>query len=101
MVLIALLGGLDAVGEITRQVAVQAETPDAMRGRVTALYQVASNGGPSVGQTFIGGLATAFGIPFALLIGGGVTVVYTGLLAIRSSTVRNYAHLPAVVASKP
>lgn len=94
------LGCLDALAEIPRQVAVQAETPDEKRGRVTALYQMASNGGPAVGNSLLGSLGAFVGIPLALAMGGSVTVLYTVFMATRSKTVRAYNHAPRVAAAR-
>jgi hypothetical protein len=41
-----LIGACDAMATTIRQAAVQLETPDTMRGRVSAIYQMASRGGP-------------------------------------------------------
>ncbi|MGH3263669.1 MAG: MFS transporter, partial [Trebonia sp.] len=46
----ALIGGFDAMATTIRQAAVQLETPDHLRGRVSSIYQMASRGGPALGD---------------------------------------------------
>ncbi|MYX63164.1 MFS transporter, partial [Streptomyces sp. SID8382] len=42
------LGAADALATTVRHAAVQVETPDELRGRVSAIYQMASRGGPAL-----------------------------------------------------
>jgi hypothetical protein len=93
---LALLGGLllgacDAMATTIRQAAVQLETPDDLRGRVSAIYQMASRGGPALGDLNIGWLAAALGPLGALTVGGFVPVVYAGGLLLRRGAVSRYA----------
>lgn len=84
-------GGCDAMATTIRQAAVQLDTPDELRGRVTSIYQMSSRGGPALGDTLIGGLAGAIG-PVAALTAGGVaaTACAVGVLS-RPNPVRSYA----------
>jgi len=74
--LIAVLGAagiglFDAMHTTVRHAAVQLEVPDELRGRVTATYQIASRGGPALGDLNIGAIAAVLGPVTALSIGGG------------------------------
>jgi MFS family permease len=86
-----LLGALDAMATTIRQAAVQLETPDALRGRVSAIYQMASRGGPALGDTLVGGVAAAIGPALALAIGGFVTAAFAVGHLGRANQVREYA----------
>jgi len=86
-----LLGVFDAMATTIRQAAVQLETPDELRGRVSATYQMASRGGPALGDTVIGGAAAAIGPAVALTLGGVVTAVFAAAHLGRRNPVRAYA----------
>jgi MFS family permease len=95
MLLLALLAGLlvgafDALATTIRQAAVQLETPDSMRGRVSSIYQMASRGGPALGDTIIGWLASLLGPISALSLGSLVPIGYAALLWARSARLREY-----------
>jgi hypothetical protein len=93
---LALLAGLgigsaDAMATTIRQAAVQLETPDELRGRVSSIYQMASRGGPALGDLNIGWIAGLLGPIFALSIGGLVPIAYAGALLTGKGRVRRYA----------
>ena len=85
-----LIGACDAVATTIRQAAVQLETPDTMRGRVSAIYQTASRGGPALGDLNIGWLAGLLGPVTALSVGSLVPIAYAGAHFARRSRVSNY-----------
>ena len=86
-----LVGACDAMATTIRQAAVQLETPDAMRGRVTAIYQMASRGGPALGDVNIGWAAGFLGPVAALSLGSVVPIAYAGLHYVRRGRVGRYA----------
>jgi hypothetical protein len=86
----ASLGVFDAITTTLRQAVVQLNTPDSLRGRVTAAYQMVSRGGPSLGQAQMGALASALGAPLALTAGATVTILYAVWLAVAGHTVKDY-----------
>jgi len=90
LVLAGALGFFDAVAVTVRQAVTQLETPDRLRGRVSALYQMVARGGPALGQAQMGALAAAIGGPLALAIGSALTLGYTVSLSLGGSTVRDY-----------
>lgn len=69
LVATAGLGLTDALQQITRNAVIQLLTPDELRGRVTAFQHMLISGGPSIGQGTLGGLASAVGVPMALVVG--------------------------------
>jgi MFS family permease len=86
----ATIGFFDAVTTTLRQAVVQLDTPDWLRGRVTAAYQMVSRGGPSLGQAQMGALAGTVGAPVALTLGASVTLAYAIWLSVTGRTVRDY-----------
>lgn len=84
------LGVFDALATTVRHAAVQLETPDEMRGRVSAIYQMASRGGPALGDLNIGWIAGYFGPVSALTLGGLVPVVYASMVAAGRGRVSRY-----------
>jgi MFS family permease len=83
------IGLFDAMHTAIRHAAVQLETPDAIRGRVTALYQIASRGGPALGDLNVGAVAGALG-PVTALSLGGVLPIVAAALAVPRGRVRSY-----------
>jgi len=90
------LGLFDALATTVRHAAVQLETPDEIRGRVSSLYQMASRGGPALGDLNIGWIAGILGPVTALTLGGLVPAGYASLLALRGGRVREYRGAEAV-----
>jgi MFS family permease len=86
----ALIGGFDAMATTIRHAAVQLETPDELRGRVSSLYQMSSRGGPALGDVIVGWVAGLLGPVTALTIGGLVSVVYACAVLLRGGRVREY-----------
>ncbi|HEY0541558.1 MAG TPA: MFS transporter [Actinoallomurus sp.] len=86
-----LIGAFDAMATTIRQAAVQLETPDTMRGRVSAIYQMASRGGPALGDVNIGWIAGFLGPVTALSLGSVVPILYAGLHYVRHSRVERYS----------
>jgi MFS family permease len=84
------LGGFDAMATSVRHAAVQLETPDRLRGRVSSIYQMASRGGPALGDVNVGLVAGVVGPVMALTIGGVVPVLYAGALYLRCGRVAAY-----------
>jgi hypothetical protein len=74
-------GITDVVGEVQRATIVQLLVPDDVRGRVTALAQVFSFGGPQLGQLWSGALASLLGPILAAVIGGSLVVGIAGRFA--------------------
>lgn len=92
-----LLGAFDAMATTIRHAAVQIDTPDYIRGRVQAFYQMSSRGGPAIGDVVIGAFAGLVGPVAALTVGGlGPVLVASGFLA-RPNVVREYAGMEAEI----
>lgn len=91
LVLAGLIGVADAVSTTVRHAAVQVETPDDLRGRVTAIYQMASRGGPAVGDGLMGAIASTLGPVGALTLGGLVPIAAAAVTALGGQTMRSYS----------
>lgn len=84
------IGGTDALASVVRHAAVQLETPDEIRGRVTSLYQVAVRGGPALGDANVGWFSSFLGPVTALSLGGFVPILVAGAYAVWGTRVRDY-----------
>jgi MFS family permease len=81
MVALVLLGAGDMVSVFIRMLLVQLETPDEVRGRVSAVNSVFIGASNELGGFESGLTAAWFGLVPAIVVGGVVTLVVTGLWA--------------------
>jgi MFS family permease len=89
LVIVFLLGLVDAVGETLRDTLVQLITPDHMRGRVKSFDQVFMSAGTYLGHAQIGTAATFFGVSGALVMGGCLGSAGVLLVAKYARSLRN------------
>jgi hypothetical protein len=68
----------DVTSEVMRVTIVQLKTPDELRGRVSALSSMFTQGGPQLGQLQMGAVATLFGPTVAALNGGALVLLAVG-----------------------
>jgi MFS family permease len=85
---LAAAGGFDMVSMVIRQILVQIATPDAMRGRVSAVNGVFIGASSELGEFESGFTAALFGTVPAALIGG------LGTLAVVALWARLFPELP-------
>jgi len=80
-------------GTVTQLVAmntlIQVSVPNGLRGRVFSVYLWALQGVAPFGSLLIGWLAQHWGVPFAALLGGAVSLVSVGVLHLISPGVRS------------
>ena len=81
MVALTLLGAGDMVSVFIRMLLVQLETPDEIRGRVSAVNSVFIGASNELGEFESGFTAAWFGLVPAIVLGGVVTLAVTGLWA--------------------
>jgi MFS family permease len=74
LVLLAIAQGADTVSSIFRHTILQLETPDALRGRLSAINLVFVAGGPQLGQVESGVVAQLWS-PEASVVSGGLACV--------------------------
>lgn len=81
LVALAVYGGADMVSVYVRQTLTQIATPDAMRGRVSAVNAISINASNELGDFRAGLTAAAIGVVPAVLAGGVATCAVTVLWA--------------------
>ncbi|MDK9697210.1 MAG: MFS transporter [Siculibacillus sp.] len=79
LVFLVVLGATDMVSVVIRQTLVQQETPDEMRGRVSAVNSVFIGASNELGQFESGALAAVIGPVGSVVVGGLGTLVVAGL----------------------
>ena len=79
LVALAVLGASDLLSVVIRQSLIQLRTPDAMRGRVSAVHSLFTGTSNHLGEFESGLLAACFGPVAAVLIGGVGTMAVAGL----------------------
>ncbi|RYF31167.1 MAG: MFS transporter [Comamonadaceae bacterium] len=82
LVALAVSGGADMVNVVIRQTLVQLETPDAMRGRVSAVNSIFIGASNQLGEFESGATAALLG-PVGSVVAGGVGTVLVALTWFR------------------
>ncbi|MFC5462553.1 MFS transporter [Massilia niabensis] len=82
LVALFVLGAGDMVSVYVRHLLVQYETPDDIRGRVSAVNAVFIGASNELGEFESGVTAGWFGLVRAILLGGAATLAVTGLWAV-------------------
>jgi predicted MFS family arabinose efflux permease len=77
LVLLGLLGLANSLQAVMRQTSFHLLTPDPVRGRAFAVFNMFSQGANSVGAAEIGFTASLLGAPGALVFGGAISAVLT------------------------
>jgi MFS family permease len=85
---LALIGACDMVSVIVRHTLVQLSTPDAMRGRVSAVNMIFIGASNEIGQFESGITAQWFGAVPAVVLGGFGTIAIVALWAWRFPALR-------------
>ncbi len=86
----ALTGAGDTVSTVIRGTLRQILTPDYLRGRMTSVNMIFFMGGPQLGEVEAGLVASVWGVPFAIVSGGVITVLMTGWIAWNYPRLRRY-----------
>ncbi|MDK2761591.1 MAG: MFS transporter [Sphingopyxis sp.] len=79
--LLALIGAADMFSVFVRGTLIQLNTPDHMRGRVSAVSGLAISASNELGEMRAGSMAAAFGPVFAVVFGGAAAIGVTALWA--------------------
>jgi MFS family permease len=79
LISLAALGSADVISVVIRQSLVQMETPDAMRGRVSAVNSLFIGTSNQLGEFESGVTGAWFGVVPAVLIGGIGTIIVAGV----------------------
>src|SRR5579871_482003 len=76
------VGFVDAINDTMNGTLLLTATPDALRGRVNSVGIMLTNGGPSLGQLWVGFLVSALGPRIGVGVGGAVVVLFASLLLL-------------------
>jgi MFS family permease len=79
LVALCVLGMADVVSVVIRYTLVQLQTPDEMRGRVSAAFSLFTGTSNQLGEFRAGALAALFGAVPAVLIGGAGTIAIAAI----------------------
>ncbi len=91
-------GLADVVSTVIRQTLRQLVTPDALRGRMTAVNMIFFLGGPQLGELEAGFVASLFasatlGVTVSVVSGGVLTLIAVAAVAAAAPLVRDYRGL--------
>jgi MFS family permease len=99
LVALAVMGAADMTSVFVRSSIIQLATPDAMRGRVSAVHSLFVGTANELGDFRAGAAAAALGAVPAVIAGGLATVGVVGLWAWRFPELRSVARLSDVKGS--
>jgi MFS family permease len=94
LIALIIMGAGDMVSVYIRHMLVQLETPDAIRGRVSAVNGVFIGASNELGEFESGVTAAWFGLVPSVVIGGVATLIVTGLWMRFFPQLRNMDRLP-------
>jgi MFS family permease len=80
--MLAIAGAADSVSAVCRSVINQSVTPDAMRGRMSAVYSLVVTSGPRVGDIEAGAVASLTSARFSMASGGFACVAGVVLIVL-------------------
>jgi len=96
-----VIGGSDMVSMVIRQTMIQMSTPDAMRGRVSAVSSVFVGASNQLGSFEAGVMASLLGAATAAVVGGFGTLVVVAAIAFYFPELRRADQLHGMQASVP
>ena len=97
---LVVMGAGDMVSVYIRHLLVQLETPDAIRGRVSAVNSVFIGASNELGEFESGLTAAWWGVVPAVVVGGGATIVVAGLWARLFPVLRRLDRAPQPMAGR-
>lgn len=89
-VALAGVGFVDAINDSMHRTLLLTVTPDALQGRVNSVALMLTNGGPSLGQLWVGFLVSALGPREGVGLGGIVVVLFAILLLFFARSLVRY-----------
>lgn len=78
--LLAVAGAADVVSAVFRSTMMQRRTPDALRGRISAVHSAVVTSGPRIGDVEAGAVAALAGTEFSVVSGGLICLIGIGLV---------------------
>ncbi len=91
LLFLAVAGGTDVISAVFRSTIVQLDTPDELRGRVSAIHSLVVTSGPRLGDIEAAAVAAVIGPQLSVITGGILCVLGVG------AVVRRFPELPAHV----
>jgi MFS family permease len=88
--LLAIAGGADSVSAVCRSTINQTVTPEAMRGRMSAVFGLVVTGGPRLGDIESGSVAGVSSARFSVVSGGLACLAGVGLIALACPSLVRY-----------
>jgi MFS family permease len=88
--LLAVAGGADSVSAVCRSTINQTVTPDAMRGRMSAVFGLVVTGGPRLGDIESGSVAGVSSARFSVVSGGLACLAGVALIALACPSLVRY-----------
>jgi len=85
-----IAGAGDSISSIIRNTIRQLETPDHIKGRMTAINMIFYKGGPRLGEFEAGVVASSFGAPFSAALGGILTFISVLLINTFVPSIKKY-----------
>jgi MFS family permease len=90
MTFLAVAGAADVISAVFRGTMLQENTPDHLRGRVTAVNLMVVTGGPRLGDVEAGIAASLIGAPASVVLGGAACLAGTAAVAAGFPSLRRY-----------
>jgi MFS family permease len=90
VVLFAVAGAADSVSAVCRSTILQTRTPEAMRGRLSALFSLVVNSGPRLGDVEAGAVASVLSVGASVVTGGLACVAGVGLILLAFPALATY-----------
>jgi MFS family permease len=88
--LLAIAGGADSVSAVCRSTINQTVTPEAMRGRMSAVFGLVVTGGPRLGDIESGSVAGVSSARFSVVSGGLACLAGVALIALACPSLVRY-----------
>ena len=88
--LLAIAGGADSVSAVCRSTINQTVTPEAMRGRMSAVFGLVVTGGPRLGDIESGSVAGVSSARFSVASGGLACLAGVALIALTCPSLVRY-----------
>jgi MFS family permease len=89
---VAIAGAADLLSAVLRNTIIQSITDDAFRGRVSAAHGLATQSGPRLGDVRAALMTEAFEARLAVIVGGLLAVIGTGVVARAFPQLWSYSH---------
>jgi MFS family permease len=83
LVFLAVAGGADVISAVFRSTIVQLDSPDELRGRVSAIHILAVTSGPRIGDIEAAAVAAIIGPTLSVISGGLLCLAGVGVVARR------------------